>query len=830
MKETRERYLTFNSKLEMNNFYYLSLVVAVGVFLSIIAFIFSAEFQYKNKKQAEASKINSIHYLFESQLQNQKLHLDIIKDLTTESLLAKNSVSLARVKERLLLTKISCLYLVDWDDGRQNIKDLELSVQDTYCRREFELDIHKDLLTDKSGLQLITLHNDKKIMKYFVFKYSLNPTKNSSHRYLLGFLPIQLLLPMDTPNVSISVKEQKLTYTKIKNQRIRDDVTRKTLFIEGKQFVLKYESKDFTHFSYMLWPWIVLFGGFFLTGIFSYFYYTLLAYSSDISRRVKTKTKELELATKEAIKANSMKSKFLAGVSHDVRTPLNLMLGMAELLQETELDCLQKEYVQNFERAGNHLLDLINGVLDIARIESGEFISNPEKISLPDFIVNTSRFISGDCRRRKINYSFRIHPNVPKSITIDQKLLREVLINLLHNSIKFTQRGEISLEVLADNISPTESDFIFRVKDTGEGMPSKDLDIIFEAFQQGEKGNRDLGVGLGLSIVKSIVDHLGGSIEVNSRLGMGTVFEVRLRIHNHGCDSWLESFSEYKESLNGKVFFLYCESEMKTIFLQETLEYFGSHVAVCNRGSHAVDILKKNANTFDYILVDVVNSSMGGLELIQASELSSQALSNTFVLCPLVHRDRDHETIAAMGLKHVIYKPVYIQNLIKTIVHGDSEPLPNDISSSYINKVDHCLNLLVAEDDMDNRNLIEAYLKNDDINIYFANDGQVAYEKYRQFPQSFDLVITDLQMPNMDGFQLIAAIRKLEDKNGLPNIPLLVLTADAQPEQVTRILKMGANDYMTKPIRKNKLREMIIKFSYYRAKHQSRPLAFQDVV
>lgn len=813
--KNRIPHLRLESDADFKNYYSLSFVIGIGILVSITMFVIATSYHHSFRKYQFSELVNSSHSFVESQFQNQKLHFKIFKDLILNSNFPINDISLDWIGKRMGETEFSCLYFVVWNGHQHKVEKVNRGIEDKWCKSNLFL---KAFGAVKSGdtVEVVSLDKSKIVRKYLVFTGYLSRISKNKKSYLVGYLPIDRI--SITAHSDIPLSMEFLDYKSISENAKPEPIVGETkvvkaLFLDGNKFEVVYFSAQ--RQESMIWPWMTLLLGFIITGLTSYFYLKLLIYSTQTARKVNEKTFELKLATENAIRSNETKSKFLANVSHDVRTPLNLMLGMSELLVETELDAQQLEYVTSFSRAGYHLLELINGVLDIARIESGELVARFESVALPDFIANIAQIVSGECRRKKLNFSYNIETSVPRHILTDSTLLRQVLLNLLFNSMKFTPRGDIQLNVECTEFGDNQSNFIFTVNDTGEGIPKADLEKIFEAFHQNSPCGSDLGVGLGLSIVKSIVNHLGGEVKVDSQVGYGSTFRVELKLRHDSHDSWLDRHLDKKPQLQDKRVFLYCHTELKQHFLKNSLEHLGCSVTIYLTGEDALRTLENKTSQFDYFIIDLVSDTIGGLELLKLAKLKKSILPKVFVMCPLVHRENDLVDLEKIGVENIVFKPVNMDVLIKNLASGTGNEKTQMLSLIKSHKIalDKPLNIIVAEDDLDNRILISHYLQGDDVNIYFAEDGSVALDKYTLSHQDFDLIVTDIQMPRMDGFQLIKNVRKFEDENGLNEIPIIVLTADAQRDQINKLEIMGASEYLTKPITKSKLKQTIVNWS-----------------
>jgi signal transduction histidine kinase/CheY-like chemotaxis protein len=574
----------------------------------------------------------------------------------------------------------------------------------------------------------------------------------------------------------------------------------------GQHLNVVYRPTIENHDISLGWAWMVLFCGSVITLLVGGLVFGLINRNIAVQKEVEAKTVDLREASAHAIHANQTKSRFLANVSHEVRTPLNLMLGMAEVLSETPVTVEQRNYIATFRRAGNHLLELVNDVLDVASIEAGEVPYIEEDMSLVELMENVSDFVSVACRVKKLSYTYEIDPAVPKVVRGDSKRLRQVLINLVNNSIKFTERGGIGMRLHME-----DGRTLFEVTDTGVGIPPTEVDKIFGEFYQVNSSSTRLraGVGLGLAIVKTYVEHLRGSVDVQSELGIGSIFKVSLNLQAVGPETWLDDLLRTSPAKAGSRVLVVSPNVPQSGFIRTSLEYLGYQVSVVEAGRSALKLLNSGRDAYSHLIIDLVGRDMGGLDILRNLHLQPEELSKVVVLCPIVHRARDPEFLADLGINQMCYAPIKIGALLKmlapaTVKAPVPQPAPVEVQKG--------IRLLIAEDDEDNRFLLQTYLSSLDIELSFANDGRAALERYKGLAPDVDLLITDIQMPRMDGFDLIREVRRFESDKNLDRVPIVALTADAQSEQVERVHSLGGNGYLTKPISKVQLLNLLAKY------------------
>ena len=525
-------------------------------------------------------------------------------------------------------------------------------------------------------------------------------------------------------------------------------------------------------------------------------------------------TKQLEFAKESAVKANQAKSEFLSNMSHDIRTPMNAIVGMTAIARSNIDD---QEHVQNCLKkvaiSSKHLLGLINDILDMSKIESGKMTLNIEQISLREILNGIATIVQPQMKTKKQKFDIYIHDIITESVYCDSVRLNQVLLNLLSNAIKFTSEEGMIEIALSQVESPKGENFvrnIIQVKDNGIGMSKEFLPTIFDSFirEDNARVHKTEGTGLGMAITKYIVDAMNGSIEVESEKGKGTTFTITLD---------LEKALEIEEEMilpNWKMLVvdddeLLCETTVSS------LKSIGIDSEWTLSGQGAVDMAihahKKN-NCYDVILMDWKLPDMDGIEV--AKRIREELGDEIPILLVSAYDWGDMEQEARKaGISGFISKPLFkstlyygLKKFVKNEIKDDKKPV-EDIPQSNLEGY----HILLAEDNDLNWEIAEVLLSSIGATIDRAENGKICVEMLTESkPGSYDVILMDIRMPVMTGLEATVEIRKSEHPD--KDIPIIAMTADAFSDDMKKCLDCGMNAHIAKPIEIDVVKNAILKF------------------
>jgi signal transduction histidine kinase/DNA-binding response OmpR family regulator len=509
--------------------------------------------------------------------------------------------------------------------------------------------------------------------------------------------------------------------------------------------------------------------------------------------------KKLQIAATEAKQASKAKTDFLSTMSHDIRTPMNAIIGLTTIALKN-LDDTKRvgENLRKISLASNHLLTLINDILDISKVESGKLNLSPQSFSIVDSVENLVNLSQPMIKEKNIDFSFRVSRIEKEYLYADQLRLNQIFINILSNAIKYTEPfGSVCVDLKEEESQKEKCiKLIYKVKDTGIGMTKEFMQNMYQPFsrQTDSRVNSIQGTGLGLAITKQMVDLMKGSIECESKQGVGTTFTVTLDIP-------LSEQQRLNMKLDPMDVLIADDDEILLETASNTLESLGLNVDIAKTGNEAIDLIKnRHKNKKDYSIV-IIDFKMPDLDGIEAVERIRQEIdSNIPILLISAYDWADIEKKAiASGVNGFLSKPLFKSTLYDKI----TEVLGKE-KNSYEPENDYSdlagLNILIAEDYDINWEIISALLAMYGINTERALNGRICVEKMKEAkPGSYNLIFMDIQMPEMNGLDATRAIRALDDP-WASSIPIIALTSDAFSENVTECLNAGMNGHIAKPV------------------------------
>jgi len=521
------------------------------------------------------------------------------------------------------------------------------------------------------------------------------------------------------------------------------------------------------------------------------------------------KSQEME---KIAVDANAAKGVFLANMSHEIRTPMSAIIGLSTLLDSTELSTRQREYNNKLKSSAVNLLGIIENILDYSKIDAKKMKIEYIDFALNDVLYNLSNVVTLKASEKKIEFLYDMEPNLPRSYIGDPLRIGQVLINIVSNAIKFTEKGQVVLKINSETINGSHH-LTFKIVDSGIGMSVEQVNKILDPFIQADSSftRKYGGTGLGLSITNQLIQLMGGSLQIDSVVGQGSEFYFSLPLPVVVEEDEFEVPSLMKDL---KILII-DDNDISLDIMERICLSLGFKTKKTNSPKKAIELLQGKSYHPDVVVVDYLMPETNGLELARALQ-EKKLLNDTQSLLMVSAFGREEIIGEAMsvGISDFLDKPInpilFYNTILGLLDKDKATKNPTKETKKTVDLVKPGTHIILAEDNKINQQIVHELLTKEGFEVTIANDGKEVLSILKRDQFDYKLILMDIQMPNLNGRDATIAIRQKEGK--YQNIPIIAMTAHALEEERTKSLAAGMNDFLTKPVEIQKLYGVLSKY------------------